>query len=330
MEAIRSQPGAVVARYLKFWTQVCCQVYGYEVKAAEHFLEREAEHKQTPFLIFQSQYLRGASATLSSRTAALSSRPAPQARKASTRRSGMVAEAGAASRASAEAAVPLPQEVPQEAGRAAPADSHCRRQDDRNLCKAEFPRTKWLVDRAVVLCHGFIQCMGMALTGRRSKLCSMHGPMNHESLNGSHPALLAALRCNSDVLLLFWLPLTAATHACEESCIEDLDEGQVVQAAQLAQDAQAGYTCDYCIKRQPMAVKEIKEWCKQLRHQKRSYIGKRHAARLMSDAYGKGVVRSHVESTNLRANAKDNAVTHAETFRTAQTETFFGREYLEP
>ena len=49
----------------------------------------------------------------------------------------------------------------------------------------------------------------------------------------------------------------------------------------------------------------------------------------MSDAYGKGVVRSHVESTNLRANANDNAVTHAETFRTVQTETFFGREYLD-
>ena len=49
----------------------------------------------------------------------------------------------------------------------------------------------------------------------------------------------------------------------------------------------------------------------------------------MSDAYGKGVVRNHVESTNLRAYAKDNAVTHAETFRTSPTETFFGREYLD-
>ena len=39
------------------------------------------------------------------------------------------------------------------------------------------------------------------------------------------------------------------THACEENCIEDLDEDQVVQAAQLAQDAQAGYARDYCNKR---------------------------------------------------------------------------------
>ena len=31
----------------------------------------------------------------------------------------------------------------------------------------------------------------------------------------------------------------------------------------------------------------------------------------------------------MRAYAKDNDVTHAETFRTTQTETFFGREYLD-
>ena len=59
--------------------------------------------------------------------------------------------------------------------------THCRRSDNPKLCKAEFPRTKWLIDRAVVLCQGLIRRMGMALTGRRSKLGSLHGPMNHES-----------------------------------------------------------------------------------------------------------------------------------------------------
>ena len=48
----------------------------------------------------------------------------------------------------------------------------------------------------------------------------------------------------------------------------------------------------------------------------------------MSDAYGKGIVRGQVENTNLRACGKENAVTHAETFRSSQTESFFGREYL--
>ena len=54
-----------------------------------------------------------------------------------------------------------------------------------------------------------------------------------------------------------------------------------------------------------------------------SYLGKRHAARLMSDAYGKGIVRGQAENTNLRANAKANDVTAADTFRTSQAEAFF-------
>ena len=77
--------------------------------------------------------------------------------------------------------------------------THCQRPDNPKLCKADFPRTRWLIDRAVVLCQGLIEKMGMALTGRRSKLGSLHGPMNQESLNGSHPAMLAAHQFNSDV-----------------------------------------------------------------------------------------------------------------------------------
>ena len=36
-----------------------------------------------------------------------------------------------------------------------------------------------------------------------------------------------------------------------------------------------------------------------------------------------------MESTNLTANAKDGTAAFAETFRTSQTEVFYGREYLE-
>ena len=84
-----------------------------------------------------------------------------------------------------------------------------------------------------------------------------------------------------------------------------------------------------------MSFNEVKECCnghqdlsRRLAGERVSYIGKRHATRLMSDAYGKGIVRGQVENTNLRASGKDNDVTHAETFRTSQTEVFFGREYV--
>ena len=72
----------------------------------------------------------------------------------------------------------------------------------------------------------------------------------------------------------------------------------MIEAAQQSQDAQAGYACDYCNKRQPCAAHEIKEWCKgqhelgaEVRKERPNYIGKRLVTRFMSDAYGKGIVR---------------------------------------
>ncbi len=60
-----------------------------------------------------------------------------------------------------------------------------------------------------------------------------------------------------------------------------------------------------------------------------NYIGGRHASRLMSDAYGKGIVRGQVECANLRAYSQEQDVAFAESFRTAGVELFYGREYLE-
>ena len=98
---------------------------------------------------------------------------------------------------------------------------HCQRKDNPKLCKSDFPRTRWLCEKAMVLCKGLLEEMGMALSGRRSKLCSLHGPMNEEHLNGTHPAVLATLRCNSDVQLPYRLPLCSATHACHKDCLKN-------------------------------------------------------------------------------------------------------------
>ena len=49
----------------------------------------------------------------------------------------------------------------------------------------------------------------------------------------------------------------------------------------------------------------------------------------MSDAYGKGIVRGQIENTNLRVYSKENDVTFAECFRTCQTESFYGREFVD-
>ena len=126
--------------------------------------------------------------------------------------------------------------------------THCRRPDDPKKRKSDLPGNLWLIDKAVVLCHGLLKRMGMACSGRRNKLGSLHGPQNEESLNGTHPVLLAALQCNSDVQLPYRLPICEATHddvnRCSDDCYSSSTTKEIVEAAQAAQDAQAGYACD--------------------------------------------------------------------------------------
>ena len=86
----------------------------------------------------------------------------------------------------------------------------CRRKDKPAECKAEFPRTTWLIEQAAVLCKGLLNKLKMANGGRRNKLGSLHGPINHEYLNGTHPAMLAAQRFNSDVQLPYRFPITGS------------------------------------------------------------------------------------------------------------------------
>ena len=163
---------------------------------------------------------------------------------------------------------------------------------------------KWLVTKAVILCAKLLQQMDQITSGRRCMLGSMHGPMNHPSINGTHPAMLACLRCNSDVRLPYRFPIIPESHCCDdETCLRN-DDKALAHAAQAAQDAQAGYSCDSCTKRQPCVFNGVNECCKghtTLSQRERSEgacvnrIGKRHATRLTSDAYGRGIVRGQVE-----------------------------------
>ncbi len=104
--------------------------------------------------------------------------------------------------------------------------THCRRPDNPKLCKGDFPRTLCLIEKPVVLCRGLLRKMGMAWSGRRNKSGALHGPVNDGSLNGSHPALLAAPSgdaCNYDVQLQYRLPICEAAHAGsifrDEDCV---------------------------------------------------------------------------------------------------------------
>ena len=125
----------------------------------------------------------------------------------------------------------------------------CRRKDNPKLCKADFPRTAQLIDRAAVICPGLAAQLDMPRAGRRNRIGSLHGPMNHESLNGTHPCMLAAQRFNSDVQLPYRVPITSESCTCGKGCADKQNDAAFIKVVQLAQDAQAGYACDYCTKR---------------------------------------------------------------------------------
>ena len=113
--------------------------------------------------------------------------------------------------------------IPNEKGERLPL-THCRRKDNPKVCKADFPRTKWLTASPVVLCKCLLDEMGMPSSGRRNKIGSLHGPMNNEWLNGTPPAMLAAHGFNSDVQLPYHLPICAETITCDGKCLESVDE----------------------------------------------------------------------------------------------------------
>ena len=116
----------------------------------------------------------------------------------------------------------------------------CRRKDNPKLCKADFPRTTQIIERAAVICPGLAAQLVMPRAGRRNRVGSLHGPMNHESLNGTHPSMLAAQRFNSDVQLPYRLPITSKVCTCKKNCAEKQDDAAIIRVVQMAQDAQAG------------------------------------------------------------------------------------------
>lgn len=216
--------------------------------------------------------------------------------------------------------------------------AHCRRADNPKRCKGDFPRTLWIIKKAVVLCKGLMKKMGMPLGGKRNRVGSLHGPRNEENINGTHPTLSALLQTNSDVQLPYRFGITPETHCsdlCVEACGEDSNTREVLQAFQCCQDAQVGYTCDYQNKRSARSCNEVKECIKghrrlqsQVADKRPAHIGKRQVIRLCSDAYGKGIVRSNQESINLRVGGSEDNVTSAESFHTASFVNLPGRDLV--
>lgn len=206
--------------------------------------------------------------------------------------------------------------------------AHCRDAQDPTKCKSGFPRDGWLTNEPVLICPGLAARMGMPHKGKRSMLGLPWGPCNDANLNGNHPAMLAALRCNGDVQVPYRFPITPETHsdhACRHECGSATPLRALVRDAQITQAAQAGYQCDYQNKRLPICRHEAKEWQKghqqlaeDLQDKKPGYVGARMVKRLITDCYARGVCRGSVECANLITHSAASDPTAAEAIKTAQ------------
>ena len=210
-------------------------------------------------------------------------------------------------------------------------------------CKSRFPRDKEteVLNQPTVVCTGISKMLGLRISGKKGMMGSVVGPRNDPWLNGTHPALMYDLQCNSDTLLTYRLPVIPETHSVycnsrdECLCEEHLQKGVI--AALRAQRDQAGYVTDYASKRQPLARNEMKTFlqgqhqlCKDLNMSNASTLrhAKRSTKRMMNDLYGRGTIRMAVEAVNLLTMRRKHDATAAESMKSNALTPFACAQYL--
>ncbi len=156
-------------------------------------------------------------------------------------------------------------------------------------------------------------------------------------MNGAIPALLVGSGDNNDIKLPIRLPISNATHEaeCKADCVQTFRHAETVDAMEASQAATVGYHCDYSNKRQPCGVHECKEWCKghgtlenKVRRESLGYQARRHAQRLVSDCFCRGILRVPNETCKLNDNVLHSEPTAAEVLTLAPYKTIPGPTYM--
>ena len=210
---------------------------------------------------------------------------------------------------------------------------------------SRFPRKAEMHPDVVVLCSGSAGQYGLPTSGQRNALGMLHGSRNEPNLTGTLPILTALFKCNSDVQIVYRVPICDITHS--QHCLTldkckahfEANSKDIELALQRAQDSAIGYFCDYAAKRQPVATKEIKRWmtghdrlAADLKASRRGesvqYIARRHTQRFLSDSQARGTARGGVEVVNLICNRLEHDVTAAESFKSAITTNFAGKNFV--
>lgn len=205
---------------------------------------------------------------------------------------------------------------------------YCRSKTDHNECSKGYPRQTFTFkqQKGAAICRGAAKKLKLSASGKKCMLGAIFTGRENEWLNGTHPAFLASLHCNSDVLVPYRLPLIPETHSKElcdiDDCLRMHNRESVMNALEQSQRDCIGYITDYITKRQPIATNEVdrfirghRELMAKLRGGALSTAAIRHTQRLLSDVLGRGTVRKAVECTNLMVCRKKHDVTAAESIK---------------
>ena len=187
------------------------------------------------------------------------------------------------------------------------------------------------------LCECVAKELDLPTKGRRNVIGSFLPSRGSSSLNGGMPGITAAGRDNNDIKCPYRLPTMRATcdAACKGTCFTTKSTAAIIEAVDTSQSAQVGHHCDYSNKRQPVGMHECREWSKghrdlacNLQGETLGYATKRHAQRIISDCFARGVLRTSNETAKLNDAVGHAECTHAEVTCTAPFGNFPGESFL--
>ena len=213
----------------------------------------------------------------------------------------------------------------------------CRTKEKPDECKHGFMKDKFRHKEPRFLCECVAKDLGLSIKGRRNVIGSFLPSRGSGSLNGGMPGITAGSRDNNDIKCPYRLPTMRGTcdAACSGACFDTKSVASIIEAVDRSQSAQVGYHCDYSNKRQPIGMHECREWAKghrdlaqKLQGETLGHATKRHAQRIMSDCFARGVLRTANETVKLNDAVGNAECTSAEVTCTAPFSNFPGESFL--
>ena len=213
----------------------------------------------------------------------------------------------------------------------------CRTKDKPTECKHGFMKDHLICPEARLLCNCIANELGFATAGRRNAVGSLLPSRTSGSVNGTIPSFAVGSGNNGDIKVPYRLPILETTRdaVCKERCFEKQSVDAISEAVDDSQAAQVGYHCDYCNKRQPIGLHECREWAKghvnlaeKLQDETLTYATRRHAQRVLSDCFARGILRTPNETAKLNDAVGHSEPTRAEVTTTAPFGTFSGEAFL--